>query len=339
MTEPFVPSFTRRSALLAALPFASACAGSRASSPGATVIPPAAAAVAWRTELDRDHPLVGKVWDVAQGDFVAPEELARRAASARFVLVGERHDNPDHHALQARLLQALVDAGRKPALVLEMLELQQQPLIDAYRARADASAARFGAELEWHHTSWPAYADYEPIFAVAFASGLSILAGNVAQTDAKALVKQGLSALPAERVAALRLGEAFPLALEQALLAELRDSHCGQLPERLLGPMALAQHARDSQMAAVLAKAGAGDGALLIAGTGHVRKDRGVPYYLSALATGATCVSVAVLEVEHAQLKAQDYVARHPHAAPPFDYLWFTPRSSDEDPCAAFKAK
>ncbi len=288
---------------------------------------------AWLTVLDRDNGLVGKVWDVKAGAFVAPSGLLPRLAASHFVLLGERHDNPDHHRLQGRVVEALAKAGRRPAVVLEMLELGQQSAIDEYVARGDA--AGFGAALGWEKTSWPPFKDYQPILEAVFAGKLTILAGNIAQADAKALVKQGVSALLPARVQELRLSEAFPAPLEATLVEELRASHCGQLPESLLGPMALAQHARDAQMAKVLARAGAKDGAVLIAGGGHARLDRAVPYYLALEAPGKSVVSVLFREVTHGETDPRTYATDEG----PFDYVWFTPRGSDDDPCAAFHPK
>lgn len=311
-----------------------ACAGPQAV-PSATS-PPAVAAPApaesWLTKLDLSHPLVGKIWDVRAAAFVAEVELLKHAAGARFVLLGERHDNPDHHRLQARILEGVVKAGRRPAVVLEMLEIEQQALVDQYLARPDATASGFGAALGWQNTSWPAFAEYQPIFEVAMPAKLRIFSGNIAHATARSLVKEGLSALPAERVQALRLAEPFPEPLGASLAEELRASHCGHLPEKLLGPMALAQHARDAQMASVLLASGASDGAVLIAGAGHARKDRGVPYYLALQAPAASVSSVALQEVARDIEDPNGYGAE----ARAFDYVWFTPRGSDEDPCAAF---
>jgi uncharacterized iron-regulated protein len=278
--------------------------------------------------------LVGKIWDVKAQAFVDETTLGERASKARFVLVGERHDNPDHHRLQARVLQKLLGAGRHPALVLEMLEPAQQAAADAYLASASASAAGFGTAVGWEKTSWPPFSEYQPIFEAAFTGKLRVVAGNLAQSDVKALVKQGVSALPAERVHQLRLDEALPDALQAPLLEELRASHCGQLPESLLAPMALAQRARDAEMARQLIAAGVADGAVLIAGGGHARLDRAVPRYLGLDAPGSSVVSISIHEVRHDARDAPAYAADEG----PFDYVWFTPRGSDEDPCAAFKA-
>jgi uncharacterized iron-regulated protein len=325
-----------RSLAVLSVSYLVACGPPPAAPPPSTPNSAAAApSAAWQTTLDRDNALVGKVWDVASGAFVEPSDLVKRLAATRFVLLGERHDNPDHHRLQGLVIEQLVKAGRRPAVVLEMIEVEQQPVVDEYLARRDARAAGFGEALGWEKTSWPPFEQYQPVFDAALAAGLPIVAGNVAQADAKALVKQGISALAPERARELRLDQTFPPALEAPLLGELRASHCGQLPEDLLAPMALAQHARDAQMAKSLARAGAKDGAVLIAGGGHARRDRGVPYYLALEAPDAKVVSLVFREVRHAETDARSYLGDEG----PFDYVWFTPRASDEDPCAAFHPK
>lgn len=311
----------------------SACSARGTLPPAAPAPVAAAPAEAWLTKLDVAHPLVGKVWDVRAKNFVDAATLLKSAASARFVLLGERHDNPDHHRLQARILRGLVDAGRRPTVVLEMLEVEQQAAVEQYLARPDASAVGFGAALAWQDTSWPPYVEYQPIFDVALPAKLNISAGNIAHALARALVKEGLSAMPAERVQALRLAQPFPEPLAASLADELRASHCGHLPEKLLGPMALAQHARDAQMAAIMVSAGTSDGAVLIAGAGHARKDRGAPYYLALGLPGTPVVSVALQEVAHGVDDPKAYGSE----AQAVDFVWFTPRGSDEDPCAAFK--
>jgi uncharacterized iron-regulated protein len=78
---------------------------------------------------------------------------------------------------------------------------------------------------------------------------------------------------------------------------------------------------------------GAADGAVLIAGAGHVRRDRGVPYYLAQEQPQASLVTVALQEVAR---DLSEPVAYGWHVGA-FDYVWFTPRASDEDPCAAFR--
>jgi uncharacterized iron-regulated protein len=85
------------------------------------------------------------------------------------------------------------------------------------------------------------------------------------------------------------------------------------------------QRGRDAMMADRLATASGKVGGILIAGNEHVRKDRGVPWYLARLEPRARVVSIGLLEV-------QDELRRPPEGLP-YDYVWFTPRVA-RDPCA-----
>jgi uncharacterized iron-regulated protein len=86
-----------------------------------------------------------------------------------------------------------------------------------------------------------------------------------------------------------------------------------------------------------VARAGQRDGAVLIAGAGHVRRDRGVPVHLARQVPDATIASVAFVEVDAAASKPGDYAARFGTETLPFDYVWFTPKADDDDPCAKLK--
>src|SRR5690348_2390749 len=77
--------------------------------------------MSWKSPLGRDHPLTGRIWDVSSTRFINRETLVNRLAGADFVLLGERHDNPDHHLLQAEVLRSLIAVGRRPAVGFEML--------------------------------------------------------------------------------------------------------------------------------------------------------------------------------------------------------------------------
>ena len=145
-----------------------------------------------------------------------------------------------------------------------------------------------------------------------------------------------MGALDAALVQRHGLAEALPADVRASMAEEIRDAHCGHAPDNLVDAMIVAQRARDAQMAEALLTAAGSDGAVLIAGAGHVRTDRGVPDYLRRLVPMARTASVAFLEVDPKRLDVDGFAARFDHALP-FDYVWFTPAVDDEDPCEKFK--
>ena len=114
---------------------------------------------AWQAGEGRDSAQLGQIRDLATGEQLTPEQLVAYLAPAPRVLVGEKHDNPDHHALQLWLLRA---GGPSPqgSLLLEMLQPSQQPLIDAVQGQAvmpedlpKALAWQDGWDWQWYGRS------------------------------------------------------------------------------------------------------------------------------------------------------------------------------------------
>jgi uncharacterized iron-regulated protein len=310
-----------------------ACASSAALAPDAPAHSASEPARAWQSGLDREHALVGRIWDVSAESFVTATELVQRLATARLVLLGEQHDNPDHHALQAQVIDALVARGRKPALVFEMLDVSAQPTIDRVRAERPGDVDAIAAAVAWDESGWPSWVLYRPVFAAAVRAGLPIVAAGLGPEVSMQLARKGAAALDPEL--ARRFGLAQPLApeLHAALRAEMRDAHCGLLPDAMLDAMVLVQRARDARLAERMhAAAAVADGAVLIAGNGHVRTDRGVPAAL-ARAFGVGATALALHEVRAGANAASDYAAAWDSPRLPFDHVWFTPRISDADHC------
>ncbi|QSQ24154.1 ChaN family lipoprotein [Pyxidicoccus parkwayensis] len=293
----------------------------------------------WSSPLYRDHPLTGRIWDVKGGRFVNEAELLKALGAARFVVLGERHDQTDHHRLQAKLVQSLARGGKKPALAFEMLDVSQQPAVDASLARAPKDADALALAVDWAHSGWPDWTLYRPVFAAGLEAGLPVVAANLPRTQVRDLVKRGPEALPPELRTRLELDTPLPEDVARVMREEQDQAHCGQLPSEMLGPMVQAQRARDAMLADRLLTADTGDGGILITGNGHARTDRGVPSYLIRRAPGKPVVSVGLLEVSPESPTPKDYAASFTANALPFDYVWFTPAVPQEDPCAPLRQR
>ena len=286
----------------------------------------------WASALGREHPLTGRLWEPAPGRFVEPGTLVTRLASARFVLLGEKHDNADHHRLQAWLVRELTGAGRRPAVAFEMFSVEDDATIARQRASTSMDPAALARAVDWARSGWPDFRLYEPIVRAALEAGLPIVGANLSRATTQRLRRGGIDTLDADVRARLGLERPLPTEASIALFAEIRRNHCDALPDESIERMVGIQRARDAQMAEALVRAATADGAILIAGAGHTRSDRGVPWALAGQAPGATVVSVAFLEVR------KDLVdpAAYGRDGAAHDLLWFTPRVDDRDPCESF---
>jgi uncharacterized iron-regulated protein len=250
-----------------------------------------------------------------------------RLAGNAIVLLGEVHDNAAQHRLRLQLLRRAFSAGWRPAIVMEQFDVDRQPDIDRARReqprnaqhlidRATTRAARPGAGWNW--------AFYTPYVALALEYDVPLLAANLANADTRRIVRGGLAAsFDAERLAALGLDRPIAAEWQQAQEREINHGHCGALPATLWPRMAQAQFARDAVMADVLRRH-AERGAVLLAGNGHVRRDLGVPRWLSA---------------EPARVFALGLLEQGDTHTPPaaFDATLRTAVAERSDPCAEFK--
>ena len=78
-------------------------------------------------------PIGGEIRDLRSGQVLTAQQLLMRLAEPERVIVGEQHDNADHHAAQLWFLQALGEQRPQGSLLLEMLTPDQQSKVDQVR--------------------------------------------------------------------------------------------------------------------------------------------------------------------------------------------------------------
>ncbi|ROL76813.1 ChaN family lipoprotein [Pseudomonas vranovensis] len=265
---------------------------------------------AWQSPEGREHAELGQIRELSSGRLLTPAQLLERLAQAPRLLVGEKHDNPDHHALQLWLLRALQGQRSQGSLLLEMLQPVQQAKVDALKQQA--LPADLPLALGWQQ-GWD-WALYGPIVREALGQPYPLLAANLDTDEVRSLYRQP-PPLKGERSTAAKV--------RAVLLEQVRESHCGLLPESQLPAMLAVQQQRDRRMAERLLAAP--QPALLLAGGYHVRKDIGVPLHLADLGAEAGTQVLMLAEV------GQGVDAQMA------DYVWYTPALPEQDYCAQMR--
>lgn len=284
----------------------------------------------WRAPLQRDHALVGRIWDVSAAREISRAEMLARLSQSSIVLLGEIHDNEDHHRLQAEIYASLSAGNTRPALVLEQFDHERQSELDATRHAPAATAADLARSGGFNRSGWN-LDFYAPLLSRALDIEAPVVAANLSRDAARAVVREGFSTLGPGRAERLALAEVWDADMESTIKREIVNGHCGQVTEPLLGGLAAAQRARDALMADALL-ANAERGAVGIIGRGHARRDIGVPRYVTQRRPTLNLVSVGLVEVEAGRNRIAEYLAAYPG----FDFMWFTPRAQRKDPCAGF---
>lgn len=262
------------------------------------------------------HPLEGRIWDTRASSFISENAAYDAAASSRYVLLGEKHDSTFHHQLQLQALHELQQRhqGKVPlTLAMEQFDYEYQPALSAAVSAGikDAEQLADAGMLNRKGWQWPMY---KSLLSFAAAHDWSLIAANLSRKDARAIAMGSITPdLPKADTSQIT-----------ALENEIVQGHCGQRPAPAqLTAIVTAQRARDARMAAAI-EASAGP-VVLIAGSGHVRRDIAVPRYLK---NNSSTLTVAYVEINDGQYSPQDYDTTG------FDLLWFTPRTNREDPCA-----
>lgn len=253
-------------------------------------------------------PVTGEIRDLRSGQTLTAQELLARLAKPSRLIVGEQHDNRDHHELQRWLLQALGQRRLQGSLLLEMLTPDQQLRVDDVRHASTLPSDLPGA-LAWQ-PGWD-WNLYGPIVRFALAQPYPLLAANLDTVEVRAFYA---------RPPTLSGARSNATSVKDELLAQISGSHCGLLPESQMPAMLAVQQQRDRRMAERLLAAPAP--ALLFAGAYHARKDVGVPIH--ALDLGAPEAPVVLML---AQQGGEVTAAMA-------DYVWYTPATPAPDYCA-----
>ena len=278
--------------------------------------------------------------------WIALKAAATAALSAQGILIlGETHDNATHHVLQhAALREFGRSAPRAAAVVFEQIRDDQQPGIEGFaaftrNAARPATVADLRRFLDWDKSGWSKDI-YDPLFSAVITQKLSIYPGDVPRPAIMKVAQEGEGALPEQERRRLGLHVALGAKLDAASIEEIEKAHCGAISKAAFEGMAYAQRYRDAHLAdAALRAAAANGGAIMIAGTGHARTDRGVPWYIRGRAPETKVVSVVFVEVEENQTDPEGYVPRDPDGKPAADYLVFTARAERGDPCEKMRRK
>ena len=277
--------------------------------------------------LYADHPLAGKIWDLSRRSYLDEAALLENIETADVLLIGEVHDNPQHHDIERRLLKARIKSA--PALMMEQLNADDQAALDLSLSSSDRDDVlrRVYRLIRFSNAQ-----DYQPLLAIAVNNNLPIIAANVTNQHLLPVIWRGFEAYDAGELKRLAVEQVWNEERQRYLLANMGGAHCGQLKDELRAGLTRSQRMRDALMADS-AVASIARGVIAIVGSSHARRDIGLPLYLAARAPTARIVSIGMVEVSPSRNDPIAYVSTATGEAP-YDVIWFTPRVERADPCA-----
>ncbi|HEY3985637.1 ChaN family lipoprotein [Cedecea sp.] len=258
-----------------------------------THTPPAASQVAMTR---------GQIIDLHSGEMLTDRQLLVKLAGAQRLIVGEKHDNAEHHQIELWLMQNLQRERPQGSVLLEMLTAGQQPRVTRVKSwlKEDPLVrdSHIQELLSWQK-GWP-WEMYGGVVTEALRAPYPLLNANINRDEIMRLYKE-----PHFPEGKLSTAPAVQAALTETIIA----MHEGNIEGQQLTAMLAIQQQRDRYMAQQLLNAPAP--ALLIAGGYHASKSFGVPLHMEDLSPSSRPVVLMLAEKGMNVTEAQA------------DYVWF----------------
>lgn len=138
----------------------------------------------------------GKWWmpAAAESSPTSQAQVYKRAAASGVVLLGELHDQAEHHRWQLHTMAGLHALGGELVLGFEMFPRRVQPVLDRWVA-GELSAAQFLRQSDWVNVWGFDPALYLPLFDFARMHRIPMVALNVERSLIREVGRKGESAL------------------------------------------------------------------------------------------------------------------------------------------------
>jgi len=198
---------------------------------------------------------------------------------SRMILVGESHDQMEHHRIQGSLLQELVAQGKEIAVGMEMFEKSSQPILDRW-SQGLMTEEEFLKETKWDLTWRMDYSLVKGILDEAKKYRLTLIGLNVQRDLVRKVAEQGMEGLSSEDRAGLPQMDLSDRGHRAYVASVYKGHQKGSAKD--LEHFYQAQCLWDEGMAETLSEflrlpENRGKVVLVFAGSGHVIFDFGIP--------------------------------------------------------------
>ena len=258
--------------------------------------------------FESSTPLAGKIWDLNNRHFITEELLVTEIAKSDWILLGENHENEEHHAIEQNLIEAISDAKKLGNVALEMANQKQQDALDRHRHNREVTKE----ELNWS-SGWP-WDWYGELVKTALEKAQRVIATDLTRDQQMQAYMDSEIKLPTGPY-------------REFMDDILYESHCGKLPKSQLSNMLRVQIARDKAMHSALINNSTNKLDVFIAGTMHTRYDTGIPL-LGELNSKTILMVSAGPEMDPGKYIPESYQDN-----PIADYIIFTPETEPVDHC------
>jgi uncharacterized iron-regulated protein len=284
----------------------------------------------WASQISMIPEPIGseRILKVSDGGWISFAQLMEDLREARVIYAGETHDQMEHHQIQLRILQGLVEKGKEVVVAMEMFQRSQQPVLDRW-SLGELTEEEFLKEVDWE-TMWSMdYSLYRGILDEAKKKGLKVLGLNIPREWVKKIAQNGIEGLsPEDR------GKLPEIDLTDQQHRTYIQSIYGQHHQGLAKTFEYFYQSQclwDEGMAETLSRflespEGKGKTILVLAGGGHVVFDFGIPKRVYRRVS----VPYQTIVLRERKKKLDEDLTFAGAAYPPGNFLWITPPAPPE---------
>jgi uncharacterized iron-regulated protein len=310
----------------------------------------------------REDPLIGKIVNADTGRPISYDTLVKDMENFDVIYLSEKHDNPMHHSVQRRIIQHFIDNGRTPVIGFEFFAMADTPLllnfIDSKRKghpekMEDALEKSMRTKLGWDNQSDTMWSYYWALLTLARDNGLKAVGLDLESVQKRRITRkgrEGITGIEAQQIYTTGLSDPV---YETHMKSIFKSVHCGMDHGGMAAKLYDTWVARNDRMALSITQihtdiqketpsAEKTNGpVIVIMGNGHTEYGLGVIDRVAYINPGITQVNLGLTEIFREPAGLEDYLEKldlegYPKA-PPADYIWFSQRTSYEDPCERFK--
>ncbi len=305
-----------------------------------------------KKNIMRSDPLIGRIINAKTGQTIDLSSLVKQIGASDVIYLSEKHDNPEHHKFQQKIIQGLIQTGLEPSMGFEFFSMDNTPdllnFIDA--GKVDHSAkieniieADLRRKLDWNNQSNEMWKYYFDLLSIAQKENFNVAGIDLPGTLKKRITRKGIngiSPIEKEMVFSTHLSDGE---YKDYMYSIFQAVHCGMGNEKMQSRLYDTWVARNDKMAlsiTQLVKHSNGP-VIIIIGGGHTEYGLGVINRVAAMDKSITQVNVSLQEIRVNSSDLSEYIKPLEltgfESVLPADFIYFTQRVSYEDPCREFE--
>jgi len=300
----------------------------------------------------RQDPLIGKIIDTRTSVTVDFEALIKKISTQDVIYLSEKHDNPDHHAMQQRVIKRLVEDGLNPVIGFEFFSMDDTPdllnFIDSAKIAHSKDLMRIiesdlRKKLGWDTQPDAMWAYYYDLLILARENRLEVAGLDLPSTLKKRITRKGIDTItPIEKEMIFSTGLSDQV-YKDYMAAVFKEVHCGMQHEQMQSKLWDTWLARNDKMALSITqlKRHHKGPLVVIIGGGHTEYGLGVINRVTSIDPSLSQINFVFREISTAPAGLAEYLTpldlEGYKPVPPADFLYFTQRASYEDPCEEFR--